>query len=64
MVRQFYGDVYALSFYRLGSSYETEGLKDRAIEYYEKFLDIWGDADPVIPELELARKKLTGLKAR
>ena len=34
------------------------------MEYYEKFLGIWKDADPVFPELESAGRKLTGLKAR
>ena len=27
--------------------------KDKAIEHYEKFLDIWKDADPGILEVEV-----------
>jgi tetratricopeptide (TPR) repeat protein len=62
--RQFYGDVYARSFYHLGVSFEAEGMTDKAIEYYEKFLDIWKDADPGIQELDSASTKLNGLRNR
>jgi len=51
-----YGDIYAESFYMLGKIYEQKGWKDKAIEHYEKFLDLWKDADPDIPEVKDARK--------
>jgi hypothetical protein len=42
---------------------ETQiGWEDKAMEHYEKFLDLWKDADPRIAEVEDARKRLVGLK--
>jgi len=57
-----YGDIYAKSFYMLGKIYEQQGNKTNAIEHYEKFLDLWKDADPGIDEVDDAMKKLSGLK--
>jgi tetratricopeptide (TPR) repeat protein len=48
--------------YLLGLTYEGSGWKPKAIEQYETFLDIWKDADPGIPVVEDARRRLEGLK--
>ena len=56
------GDTFVKSFYMLGKIYEQQGQKSQAIENYEKFLDLWKNADPGIPEVEDAKKRLTGLK--
>jgi len=45
----------------LGKIYEQKGWKGKAIEHYEKFLSLWKDADPGIPEVEDARERLAGL---
>jgi tetratricopeptide (TPR) repeat protein len=55
------GDIYAKSFYMLGRIAEQQGDKVKAAEYYRKFLDLWKDADPGIPEVEDAKKRLTDL---
>lgn len=54
------GDIYAKSFYMLGKIYEEQDNKVKAIENYEKFLSLWKDADPGLPEVRDARKGLTG----
>ncbi len=56
--RLYYGDIYAKSFYRLGKIYEQQGDQSEAASHYEKFLDMWKDADPGISEVEEARKSL------
>ena len=48
--------------FRLAKLYEEKALKDKAIKHYQKFLDLWKDADPDIPEVEEARKRLDGMK--
>lgn len=71
------GDLYAKSFYRLaeihdraveGQSSTAETIREsrmKAVEYYRKFLSLWGDADPVFAaEVENARARLAYLTSR
>jgi tetratricopeptide (TPR) repeat protein len=57
-----YGDLYARSFYMLGKTAERQGDEARARENYQKFLGLWKDADPGLPEVEDAWKRIAGLK--
>ncbi len=57
----YWSDIYAKSFYMLGKIHEQQGDTTRAIEHYEKFLSLWKDADPGLPEVEDARNRLAGL---
>jgi tetratricopeptide (TPR) repeat protein len=56
-----FGDIYAKAFYMLGKIHEQQGDTAKAIENYEKFLELWKDADPGIVEVEDAKKRLAGL---
>lgn len=56
-----YGDIYAKTFYKLGKIYEERGWKKKAIEHYEKFLDLWKDANANLPEITDAEKRILAL---
>jgi len=56
------GDFYAKSFYMLGKICEQRGDTAKAVEHYEKFLDLWKDADPGLAEVEDAKRRLAELK--
>jgi len=60
--RLYYGDIYAKSFYMMGRIYEEEKMQPQAIEHYQKFLDLWKDADPGIAEVEDAKNRLVEIK--
>jgi hypothetical protein len=46
----------------LGKIAEQTGDKMRARQNYEKFLELWKDADAGLPEVPEARKRLAALK--
>jgi len=62
--RIFKGDKHVVIFCLLSQVRQKKGLKDKAIEHNEKFLDLWKDADPGIPEVEDTKKRLAGLKSQ
>jgi tetratricopeptide (TPR) repeat protein/DNA-binding winged helix-turn-helix (wHTH) protein/TolB-like protein len=52
---------YALARYHLGRAYEMRGQLAAARGEYERFLGIWKDADPDIPELIDAKRRCSKL---
>ena len=55
--------MYVRSFHVRGKLYEELGMRDEAIEAYEKFLDLWKHAEaPVQPQLRDARQAVARLK--
>lgn len=52
--------------YWLGVAYEQKGEKAKAIQEYEKFLEIWKDADPELQQKEIkdAKERLAKLKVK
>jgi eukaryotic-like serine/threonine-protein kinase len=57
-----WGDLYARSFYWLGKIYQKKGVREKAIEHYEKFLQLWNKADPGLSETKDAQKQLAALR--
>jgi len=57
-----WGDIYAKSLYKLGQIYEQKNWVGKAIEQYEKFLELWKNADPGDTDVDDAKKRLAGLK--
>jgi tetratricopeptide (TPR) repeat protein len=53
--------IFSRSYYKLGMVLERLGDKDSAVKNYRKFLDLWKDADPGLPEVEDAKNRLAGL---
>jgi tetratricopeptide (TPR) repeat protein len=53
--------IHPLNYYRLGKVYEQKGDKRKAKTNYRKFLDLWKNADPGLPEVEDAKKRLVAL---
>ena len=48
--------------YRLAMLYEQTGQDDKALQHYRKFLTLWKDADPGLPEVTDARERVAGLR--
>jgi len=48
---------------RLGQLHESKGNRDAAVRYYERFVNLWSNADPELqPRVAIARRRLVRLK--
>ena len=57
-----WGDIYARSFYWLGKICQQKGWEGKAIDHYQKFLQLWEEADPGLAETADAKKQLDMLR--
>ncbi|MFL5620109.1 MAG: protein kinase domain-containing protein [Gemmatimonadaceae bacterium] len=47
---------------RLGELYEAKGQRDRALQHYRAFIELWKDADPVLqPKVTDAKQRVAAL---
>ena len=51
---------YPLAHYHLAQAYQRNGQPEPARAAYERFLQVWNDADPDIPQVIEAKKQLAG----
>jgi serine/threonine protein kinase/tetratricopeptide (TPR) repeat protein len=62
--RLFFGDLYAKSLYQLGKIQQEKGWHQQAAEFYGRLITLWENADPGIPELSDAKKRLAQLESQ
>ena len=62
--RLFYGDIFARSLYMLGKICQKKGQSQEAIKHYARFIKLWEQSDPGIPELEDANQRLNNLRLK
>ncbi len=61
--RLFHGDIYAKAFYQLGKIYQQKGMKEKAIDHYRTFIELWKNCDQEFQHLvEDARKRVEKLE--
>ncbi len=52
----------ARSYKRLGELYEAEGNREKAVRYYNEFVELWNDADPDLqPVVQEVRERIARL---
>jgi len=54
--------IYPKYHFKLAQIYEEKGWAGKAIEHYEKFLVLWKDADPGLPEADDARRRMDAIR--
>ena len=62
--QRFHGDWYlAPRMRRLGQIEERRGNKQKAIAYYERFVELWRDCDPELrPQVDEATARLSAMR--
>ena len=55
-------EYWILAHYNLGRIYEETGDIGQAIQFYQEFLNIWGDADADLPLITDAKSRMTNLQ--
>ena len=57
-----WGDVMAPTYKRVGELYEERNDRDKAVEYYNRFVELWQDADEELqPQVRDVRARIARL---
>jgi len=56
--------THPIAWYRMAELYEAKGDREKAIDFYGRFTEVWRDADPELqPQVREARRRLADLTA-
>jgi tetratricopeptide (TPR) repeat protein len=51
-----------IAYFKLGELYEAKGQRDKAVDYYGRFTNLWSEADPEFqPRVQEARQRIKDL---
>ena len=59
-----WGDIYAKSHYWSGKIHQRRAQEHKAFENYDRFLELWKNADSNISEIEDAQKAILQLREK
>ena len=60
--RVHWGNIYVEGFFMLAKIYDENNIRPMAVRNYQRFLDLWKNADPNIQEVAQSEERLSELQ--